>query len=144
MKKNLTILFILITCISFSQTDIKKEIEKLPFGYLPACDTINKKLGSNVICELKLKIDIQNAWCNNNNIKIVGFVKSQPENEPLQHCQIWVGFFKGNFCNLINYLGETDSNGQFIIEFKNEKSLSLYFWYFSYKSYEIEIGNLMK
>jgi len=144
MKGLFIILTFVFTTVSYSQTNLKKEIEKLPKNYHRGCDTIaHKKIEGIVLGELMIKIEIDSAYHMNNKLKIIGEVKTKDSDEPIQYCYIWKATFDTVHCELNNLLAITDQKGNFTIEFENKKETSLYFWSISYIGLEIKIGKLM-
>jgi hypothetical protein len=145
MKGFLILWMFLIASISYSQTNLKKEIEKLPISQHRGCDTIeHKKIEGFVLGELPIKIEIESAYQKDQKLKIIGIVKTIDSNEPLPNCIIWTATFDTNYCKLYKLLAVTDPLGNFNIEFENAKNLSLFFWSLSYVGYEIKIGKLIK
>ena len=136
---------ILISTFSYSQTNLKMEIEKLPFERHRGCDTLkNKKNEGIILGELPIIMKVDSVSQNGKKLKIIGKVKTENSGEPVANCKIWTAIFKTDYCNFQLYLGKTDNEGNFNIEFENNKNLSLYFWALSYVGYEIKIGKLLK
>lgn len=145
MKIFLTLLFLIfISTFSYTQDDLKREIENLPIEQHNGCDTIQNKRITNIIpCELSMYIEIDSVIENNQTLNIIGKVKTQYLDEPIPYCSVRMAIFETNYCNFLGVLDVTDIDGNFNVVFENNKKLSLYFSSLGFIGYEIKIGKLL-